>query len=191
MDWHPDTNAAAQNFYPNRVKGRRLVGGANKTAIMRQKLQPLLRRYIRAYKKKHGIEPPQDKQRALLDNAPQLSREIEALESGIVVRVRHIDTCECKTCIAERPAGGYGGFLERQKALKKAEDEKARIAEEEERAYYEKLAARDELRSIAASSPVPRVFLTAITNGMPVSIVTKQFGVTIEHIEKLKEFYGD
>jgi hypothetical protein len=196
MDYHRDENANASNFYSRKGRiGKKMTGGSNKLAIRRQKLAPLVRSWVRAYKKKNGCEPSQADQRFAIDNPDWLDRQLTALKAGqIVLRSRHVPDCNCKPCIANKPMSG-GNWLDfHKRETARIETERAAEAQrkqEEEDAYYAELQKNQRIAKVRAECPIPRILLENYATGdVSQDLLIRTFIVSEDKLKDYCENFG-
>lgn len=198
MDYHPDTNARASKFYHKRGRtGRKMSGGANKTAILRSKVQGELRRWIRLYKKRKGVEPTDGEQRYAVDNPLWLQGQIAALGGNTTVIIKHGGSCECKPCMAERPMGGgtWSEFVDKERA-RIAEQQRRKQAEIEKQEEEANRAIQEmrQRRSLIADCNIPKDILVNYANGSlkkeTLEVIKKVFDTTDDEIREYCWAYG-
>lgn len=189
MHWHPDTNAAASNFYSRKGRiGKKMTGGANKLAIRRSKLQGVIRRWVKLHKKRFDEEPSEYLQRFAVDNPEWLKFQIDNLTSMMpIVIIKHSPSCECKPCLAERPmtGGTLVDLVERERsrlAEIRANDERKRVEKQNKMRAEQSRAA--ERRAIVKSCIIPFEILRNIYHKkVGVQIVKGAFNVSDKQIE--------
>jgi len=195
MDYHRDTNANASRFYPSKGRiGKKMTGGSNRTAILRQKMQKELGRWIRLYKKKHGREPNLVEQRFAIDNPLWLEAEIDKVSPKIRVIIKHNSGCACKGCVGERPLSGgtWNDFLIKERErIHLLKIEEARIAKELQDAEDQLHRDAVRRRKIAMDCIVPVAILRRYGSGhVSAGAVRAAFGITKKKLDECCWAYG-
>ena len=180
MHWHQDNSASASKFFPSKGRiGKKMSGGANKTAILREKTTKLFNQWVKLYEKKNGIEPLGGEQRYAIDNPQWILRQIEHL-SGPTLTFRHKVSCNCKGCVDDRP-NGEGPWSQVLKtsvdAIRAREAEAKRLEAEAKAIAAAKIAEQRRKFQLRISCPIPQKVLKRYMQGViGADIIKATFG---------------
>lgn len=204
MDWHPDTNSAASSHYPTRGRrGRKFVGGANKTAIMRQKHEKFLPRWRKAFEKRFGRKPLESEMRAAIDKGT-VFEDIQRWGPNLTLEIKHGEKCRCRLCrrypINEKAAAtmldefyaNHGETLKQEEA-ERLEREARITAERTERNKLDAMMAKAKQRSaLKRECPIPFAVLQRYKNGdITLAIILQCFPVSADRVSSyLDAFFG-